>query len=63
MASKRYSKEGTMNESAKATIELVIRTLNSVSAAGKNNLDMLLGSILALEKLLSDADKEDTENG
>lgn len=52
-----------MNESAKKTVELVIHTLNSVSVTGKNNLDLLLGSILALEKLLSDVYKEDTENG
>lgn len=52
-----------MNESAKNTVELVIHTLNSISVTGKNNLDMLLGSILALEKLLKDADKEDMENG
>lgn len=52
-----------MKESAKKTIELVIHTLNSVSVTGKNNLDMLLGSILALEKLLKEAEQEDTGNG
>lgn len=51
-----------MSESDKSMLSLVINTLNSISVKGKDNLDMLLGSILALEKLLN-GEKEDTENG
>lgn len=51
-----------MSESAKTTVELVIHTLNSISVRGKDNIDMLLGSIIALEKLLN-GEKEGTENG
>lgn len=62
MVSRLFLKEGTMNESDKSMLSLVINTLNSISVKGKDNLDMLLGSIIALEKLLN-GEKEDTENG
>lgn len=41
-----------MSRETKQTIDTVIRTLNLISVSGKENLDMLLGSILALEQLL-----------
>lgn len=62
MVSRPFLKEDTMSESDKSMLSLVINTLNSISVKGKDNLDMLLGSILALEKLLN-GEKEDTENG
>ncbi len=33
------------------TVDTVIRTLNKVSVSGRQNLDMLLGSMIALERL------------
>lgn len=48
-----------MNESTKQTIEKVIRTLDLVTVSGRNNMDMLLGSILTLEKLVKDAVTEE----
>ena len=48
-----------MNSEARKTIEAVIKTLNCVSVSGKPNMDMLLGSILALEKLLKDDPQEE----
>jgi hypothetical protein len=48
-----------MNESTKQTIEKVIRTLDMVAVSGRNNMDMLLGSILTLEKLVKDAATEE----
>ena len=50
-----------MNESAKSTIEKVIRTLDMVTVSGRNNMDMLLGCILTLEKLVKDAATETAE--
>lgn len=44
-----------MNESVKQNIEKVIRTLDMVTVSGRNNMDMLLGCILTLEKLVKDA--------
>lgn len=50
-----------MNESTKQTIEKVIRTLDMVAVSGRNNMDMLLGSILTLEKLVKDVATETAE--
>ena len=55
-----------MNESAKSTIEKVIRTLDQITVNGRNNMDMLLGCILTLEKLVKDAATEaevEADNG
>lgn len=41
-----------MNGSTRSTISAVIKTLNLVSVTGRDNLDMVLGCILALEKTL-----------
>lgn len=35
------------------TIKAVINTLNSVTVSGRDNMDRLLGSIIALEKVLA----------
>ena len=46
----------------KDTVKAVINTLNQVEVRGKTNMDRLLGSIIALEKLLAALDKpEETE--
>lgn len=50
-----------MNELTKQTIEKVIRTLDMVTVSGRNNMDMLLGCILTLEKLVKDATTETAE--
>lgn len=44
-----------MNESKK-DIELVYKTLNKIEVRGKENLDMLLGCMLTLEKLIKEDD-------
>lgn len=51
-----------MSESNKQTLVAVIRTLNSISVRGKDNIDMLLGSILALEGILNETESE-AQNG
>ncbi len=45
----------------KATIASVIRTLGGVEVKGKPNLDKLLGSILALEKVLAEMERGDAD--
>lgn len=52
-----------MNNKQYAIIVGVINTLNSLEVKGKDNLDMLLGAILALEKLLDDIKEESEDNG
>lgn len=49
-----------MNESTKQTIEKVIRTLDQITVSGRNNMDMLLGCILTLDKLVKDAAATET---
>lgn len=58
MESKPFSKEDTMSKEAEATILAVINTLNNVEVHGKNNLDMVLGCILSLEKLCKDGEDD-----
>ena len=48
-----------MKESSRKTIEAVLKTLDSVTVHGKNNMDMVLGCILALEKILREEDEPD----
>ena len=52
-----------MSESSKRAIFAVIRTLNQITVAGRDNLDMLLASIMALEKLLNEPEDGGKENG
>lgn len=47
-----------MNESNKQIILTVINTLNNISVSGKDNLDLLLASIMALENILKEAQNE-----
>lgn len=47
-----------MSKEAEATILAVINTLNNVEVHGKNNLDMVLGCILSLEKLCKDGEND-----
>ena len=42
-----------MNDKQKAIIQTVINTLNSIEVSGKQNLDYLLGCIMALEQIES----------
>lgn len=44
---------------SKQIIEGVIRTLDQITVSGRNNLDMLLGCILALEGVLKEEAKDD----
>ena len=48
-----------MNESAKSAIRAVLNTLDQLTVSGRDNLDMLLASMMTLEKLL----KEEERNG
>ena len=46
------------------TLKKVIDTLGRIEVHGKDNLDMLLGCILALEQLnIQSVKKEESENG
>lgn len=40
------------------TIQAVITTLNKIEVHGKNNLDMLLGCIMALEQIYAQMERE-----
>lgn len=40
-----------MKESTKATLDAVAKTLNKITVQGRENLDMLLGCILAIERI------------
>ena len=40
------------------TIEDIIRTLNQIEVRGKNNMDRLLGAIMALEAMLEGLNNE-----
>jgi len=41
------------------TIKAIISTLNNIEVHGKNNLDMLLGCIMALEQMESQMEQEE----
>ena len=50
----------------KSELQMLLNTLNQITVCGKNNLDMLLGCILSVEKMLQAEDTEDrtvTDNG
>lgn len=47
----------------KETIEAVLKTLNSMPVQGKNNMEKMLGCILALESLLKELRQDETDNG
>ena len=44
-------------------IQYVINTLNTIKVSGKDDLQRLLGCILALESLATETDKEEEKNG
>lgn len=44
---------------SKQIIEGVVRTLEQIEVKGRNNLDMLLGCILALESVVKEEAKDD----
>jgi len=48
-----------MKEEDKAKIEVVLKTLDTISVRGRDNIDMLLGCILALESVLKEEAKDD----
>ena len=45
----------------KDTIAAVIKTLNQIEVKGKNNMDQLLGCIIALERVLAAEPEEKKE--
>ena len=47
-----------MKDENKAIINGVINTLNQITVRGKDNMDMLLGCILALEGVLKEEAKD-----
>lgn len=55
-----------MKQENKAKINAIIQTLNQISVCGRNNMDMLLGCIMALEGVLADEqiveNKEEAED-
>lgn len=44
------------------TLENIINTLNQIEVKGKDNLDKLLGAIIALEQLLAAVNNTPQEN-
>lgn len=46
-----YNVQGVKTMDMTNTVDTVIRTLNRISVSGRQNLDMLLGSMIALERL------------
>lgn len=44
-------------------IQFVITTLNTIKVSGKEDLQKLLGCILALESLIKDTEEKEKENG
>ena len=52
-----------MNESIKTRLAAVVRTLNSITVNGRNNLDMLLACIMMIEQLINEEERRDPEDG
>ncbi len=50
-----------MNESAKRAIHAVLQTLDQITVSGRDNLDMMLASMMTLEKLLNEEQEEQTD--
>lgn len=44
-------------------LQFVINTLNTIKVSGKDDLQKLLGCILALESLIKDTEEKEKENG
>lgn len=42
-------------------LRAVIRTMNNISVKGQENLDMLLGCIMTLERVVSEMDAKETK--
>ena len=51
-----------LSEANKKQLDLVLKTLDRIELHGKDNLDMMLGVMLALEKLGQDEPIEQEEN-
>lgn len=58
-----------MNDQQKLTLRRVLVTLEKITVAGKQNLDHMLGAMLAIEQVIDNAeaveivDEEETTNG
>ena len=50
-----------MNESDKRTIHAVLQTLDQITVSGRDNLDMMLASMMTLEKLLNEEQEEQSD--
>jgi hypothetical protein len=48
-----------MNKSQIDTLRLVRKTLDMISVRGSDNLNMLLGSIQTMDKLIAEIESED----
>lgn len=44
-------------------LNFVINTLNTIKVSGKEDLQKVLGCILALESLIKDTEEKEKENG
>ena len=51
-----------MNESSKTMLRAVLSTLNQITVNGRNNIDMLLGCILTLEKVLESKEEDNGDS-
>ena len=50
-----------MNESTKRAIHAVLQTLDQITVSGRDNLDMMLASMMTLEKLLNEEQEEQSD--
>lgn len=44
-------------------LQYVVNTLNTIKVSGKEDLQKVLGCILALESLIKDTEEKEKENG
>ena len=50
-----------MNEATKRAIHAVLQTLDQITVSGRDNLDMMLASMMTLERLLNKEQEEQTD--
>lgn len=51
-----------MEQNMEQVLKAVINTLNGVTVSGRENMNRLLGSIVALEKLLASLEKPEAKD-
>lgn len=51
-----------MSENAKSVLTRVVFTLEQINVRGRENMDHLLGAILAIESVINEAEKEEVDS-